>query len=288
MSKRHQHIEQLVKMIDQAEGIFDLPWRRSESRPINLSSMRPYRGINTLSLMVSQMVHDYKSPYWLTFKQALNMDGCVRKGEKGTKIIFYKPIPVEQRKDPDRKFIVRFTTAFNLDQIDGIDVKVEADQRLSTIQSFADARAFCANIPVPVEHGGDRACYIPSQDKILMPEEASFFDTPNATASQNYLATLLHEHIHGTGHSSRLDRFKGEYNIEARAKEELIAEAGAALLSIDLGITISVCDDHAQYLAHWKKHIKDDPNFLIQAISQAEKAIDVLTDYQTEMLMAAE
>lgn len=287
MSKRHQHIEDLLSLIDKAEGTFDLPWRKGNTRPVNLSSGRPYRGINTLTLMVSQMVHSFENSVWLTFKQALALGGCIRKGEKGSKIIFYKTIPEEQRKPDSNGFVIRFSTAFNISQIDGIDLPAIEDKP-GTIEAYAQARGFCDNIPIPVEYGGDMACYIPSHDKVLMPEESTFFDTDSGTASQHFLSTLLHEFAHGTGHKSRLDRFNKPRDLPTIAYEELIAEIAASLLSIDLGIETTICDDHAKYLASWKKIIKDEPNVLLRAASAAEKAIDVLQSYQVPIMVAAE
>lgn len=286
MTKRHDYIAELLDMVDKAEGHCDLPWRQRTTRPTNLSSLNPYRGINRINLMISQIVSEYRSGYWLTFKQALTLDGCVRKGEKGRKILFYRPIPEEKQKPEGPKFVIRYASVFNLDQIDGIGMP-DLEAKPQTIDPYERARAFCANVPVPVIHGDKGAFYSPSRDEIHMPAETDFHDTDSATASQHYLSVLLHEMAHSTGHKSRLDRFPAERTRESVAYEELIAEAAASLLSMELGIETTICEDHAKYLASWKSAIKDDPFVLIRAMSAAEKAIDVLNTYQVDELEAA-
>lgn len=286
MTKRHDYIAELLDMVDKAEGHCDLPWRQRTTRPTNLSSLNPYRGINRINLMISQIVSEYRSGYWLTFKQALTLDGCVRKGEKGRKILFYRPIPEEKQKPGGPKFVIRYASVFNLVQIDGIEMP-DLEPKPQTIDPYERARAFCANVPVPVIHGDNGAFYSPSRDEIHMPAETDFHDTNSATASQHYLSVLLHEMAHSTGHKSRLDRFPAERTRESVAYEELIAEAAASLLSMELGIETTICEDHAKYLASWKSAIKDDPFVLVRAMSAAEKAIDVLNTYQVDELEAA-
>lgn len=279
MTNRHQYIEDLLDMVEKAEGHAELPWRQHTQRPTNLSSSKPYRGVNRVNLMVGQLLKSYSTGYWMTFKQALDLGGCVRKGEKGRKILFYSPIPEEKQKPNGPTFVVRYASVFNLDQIDGIELQHEQNSE-TTLDAFETARTYCENIPVPVIHGPQGAFYSPSKDEIYMPPETDFFDTGTATASQHYLSVRLHELAHSTGHKSRLDRFSGERTIESVAFEELIAEAAASLLSLELGIETVICEDHAKYLASWKSAIKDDPSVLVRALSAAEKAIDVLNAYQ--------
>lgn len=229
--------------------------------------------------MIAQILLEYSSGYWLTFKQALSLDGCVRKGQKGRKILYYSPIPEEKQKPDGPTFIIRYASVFNLDQIDGIELP-SPDPKPQTFDPYEQARAFCANVTVPLIHGIDGAFYSPSRDEIHMPVETDFHDTESATASQHYLSVLLHEMAHSTGHKTRLDRFSGERTREGVAYEELIAEAASSLLSMELGIETTICEDHAKYLASWKSAIKDDPSVLVRAMSAAEKAIDVLNTYQ--------
>lgn len=286
MTNRHDYIAELLEMVDKAEGHCDLPWRQRTTRPTNLSSLNPYRGINRINLMIAQIVLEYSSGYWLTFKQALSLDGCVRKGQKGRKILYYSPIPEEKQKPDGPTFVIRYASVFNLDQIDGIELP-DLEAKPQTIDPHETARAFCTNIPVPVIHGDNGAFYSPSRDEIHMPAETDFHDTDSATASQHYLSVLLHEMAHSTGHKTRLDRFSGERTKQSVAYEELIAEAAASLLCLELGIEATISEDHAKYLASWKSAIKDDPFVLVRAMSAAEKAIDVLNAYQEQSMEQA-
>lgn len=284
MNNRHKHLDALIAKVKAAETTHDLPWHRGVHRPTNMSTGRAYRGVNTLNLLLAGFVREYETPYWMTFNQARKMDGMVRKGEKGTGIVFFKPI-IDPETGESRP-VIRFSTVFNIEQIAGIEAPA-MPERPSTHMALDTARAFAANIPVPVEHTGDMACYIPSKDKILMPPETSFFDTETACASQHYLSVLLHEQVHSTGHKSRLDRLASIGAKKDYAFEELIAEIGAALLGIDLGVAMTVRDDHASYLKSWQSAIGDDPAILMKAAAAAEKAIDLLTSYQSAEEIAA-
>lgn len=279
MNNRHAYIQDLLEMVEKAEGHCDLPWRQHTTRPTNLSSHKPYRGINRIALMVAQIKTDYQSGYWLTFKQALDLGGCVRKGEKGRKIVYYSPIPEEKQKPDGPTFVIRYASVFNIAQIEGVAIPLEPTKP-QTFDRYERARAYCANIPVPVIHGTDGAFYCPSRDEVHMPAETDFHDTDSATASQHYLSVLLHEFAHSTGHKTRLDRFSKERTVESVAYEELIAEAASALLSLELGIETTLIEDHAKYLASWQSAIKEDPFVLVRAMSAAEKAIDILNAYQ--------
>ena len=281
MKNRHDHLTNLINMIEKAEGIWELPWRRGETRPVNLATGRPYRGINTINLIVSQWFFEYETPYWLTYKQAQSQGGQVRKGERGTKILFYRQLDETEKPDQTQRFVTRYSTVFNFDQIDNVSLP-ELPQKDNSYSALTKARAFCESIPVPVIHDGSSAFYSPGRDEIHMPSEDSFFDTKDATGSEHYVSTLLHEMVHATGHKSRLDRFPSEFSRENRAREELVADIGSALLGIDLGVSASIRNDHAEYLAHWKSFIKDDPKCLQKAATQAERAIDWLFACQTK------
>ena len=281
MTKRHQYMQALLDMVASAKGHAELPWRKPTARPTNAASGRPYRGVNRVNLMVSQLSQGFGEGHWMTFRQAQKAGGAVRKGERGTKIIFYKRLEEDERKEGRPDFLLRTASVFNIEQIDGVDTP-DADTRPRTQGAYEAARAFCSNIPVALEHRAGRAFYSPAHDRIVMPPEADFRDTGSATASQHYLSVLLHELAHATGHKSRLDRFPAERTKETTAYEELIAESTAALLSLELGIEATLIPDHAQYLSSWQSVIAEDPGVLVRAMSAAEKAIDLLWSYQPD------
>lgn len=275
-------IDALVKSIAQevaaCDTVWQLPWRLPHALPMNAQSGRRYRGINVLNLSLTAQLRDYRKPYWLTFRQAIAMGGCVRKGERGTKIVFMKPLPVEE-SEPERH-VWRVWTVFNIAQINGLELPPPvspSDEHDRTYGDHAFTRRFLDCLETPVEHMDCTPCYIPAIDRINLPAESAFIDTRHLTASQNYLATLLHEHVHATGHPKRLARVSTSPPTPSDyAFEELVAEIGSALLARLLGLEQRIAEDHIAYLAHWQSLLDKEPNQLIRAASLAEKAIACL------------
>ncbi len=196
-------------------------WDSQPSLPMNLSTGKPYQGINVLILWSAGLSHGYTSPYWLTYKQAADMGGQVRKGEHGTRCVFYKPWESEEVNDAGEKetiqgAILKTFTAFNLDQIDGIEGPAREER--PAFEVLAAAEALLQHTPAPIIEGGHKACYIPSRDEIHMPARETFV-SPEA-----FYSTACHEMTHSTGHKSRLDRqFSTRFGDEAYAMEELVA-----------------------------------------------------------------
>jgi hypothetical protein len=151
---------------------------------------------------------------------------------------------------------------------------------LGPIQRIFDADRFFAVTGARIVHGGQEAYYRPSTDTIHMPDEALFTGTTTMTRSEAYFAVLGHEHIHWTGHGSRLDRNLKRFGKAERAAEELVAEIGSAFLCAELGITQDVRPDHAQYLASWLQLLKDDPKAIFAAAARASEAVSYLNGLQ--------
>lgn len=270
----------VIDALEQGVVPWHQPWKaKGQARPLSLSTGKPYRGINVWTLAITAMSRGYESPYWVTFKQAKERGGSVRKGEKGTAVVLWKPVA---RKDSDGEestyLLLRYYTVFNLDQCDGVTDPSEADDGEKPVFEPIDAAAEIGNgyTQVTVSYGGGRAYYRPATDTIQMPLPEAF-DTP-----EHFYGTLFHEQAHSTGHSSRLARTSlvepTPFGSEDYSQEELVAEMAAAFLCAEAGIDVNVAH-HAAYIATWLKVLKDDRKLLVRAAAQAQKAADyVLTD----------
>ena len=254
-----------------------LPWRRIGlgGRAVNAVSGHVYRGVNTVMLWAAADENGYSSSRWATFKQWSEKGAHVRKGEKGSQIVFFKTLDVPNRSNPAETVSIPFlraTHVFNVAQVEGFEDKAATITDKTNPIEAADA--FVAKSGADIRHGSDQAYYRPSTDEIVMPFRGQFIGDADM-ATQRYYSTLLHELTHWTGHKSRLDRLNN-YVGEGLAMEELIAELGAAFLCADLGVSNEPRDDHGHYLASWLRAIKSDPRAFFKAASAAEKACDFL------------
>lgn len=209
----------------------------------------------------------FDSPYWLTFKQAKELGGNVRKGEKGTQIIYYT---LWEKKDKETEEVekipmVKTFTVFNANQIDGIDFPSKQPAVVSDFERLAHIDQVVSNTGAVIEHHGLKAFFSPAANKIVMPKPERF------NSQFDYYATLTHELTHWTGHKSRLDRKFGAVKGNSDyAFEELVAELGSAFLMADLGVNGDV--QHDSYIASWISALKNDKRFIFKAASQASKA----------------
>lgn len=272
--------DSILASIDDA-GNWKPSWRSANNgRPINHVSKQPYNGVNILSCWVSQMVNNYSSQRWATYRQWAQLGGQVIKGAKGTPIIFYKQ--VDKTTDDGSYLLARSSHVFNLDQVEGIDLTKEPAapeltpaQRIAHIEDWVEAIRFDAII----NHSDEgRAYYHPSTDEITMPRFESFI------GPEHYYSTLAHELVHWTGSKHRLERATAAKGVDTAtyAKEELVAELGAAFLCADFGIEVETRDDHVSYLASWLKALKNDKRLIVTAASQASRAADLLNNIATE------
>ena len=210
------------------------------------------------------------------------------KGQRGSPIIFYKSVTkTEEHPNGEPEDIqipvMRFYTVFNADQVDGYDhVETGLANKTDLVARIEHADRFCARTRADIRHGGNAAYYHRTGDFIAIPDSAAFLDTPDATATENYYSTLLHELTHWTGAPHRLDRGKAKTNREHEryAFEELVAELGAAFLCAKLGITQTPREGHALYIKGWLQALKSDKAFVFKAAAQAAKATDYLNRLQ--------
>ncbi len=255
-----------------------LPWKKDWSTagtsiPMNAITERPYSGINIL-LFWSAAEKGYAKPRYLTFKQALEAGGNVRKGERGEKIYFYKQLQVTDKASGDERSIpmLRDYTVFNVAQCDNLPERIAngvyvAPRNLD--QRETDADDFIKTTGADFREGAGSPCYVPSKDFISLPPFGSF------NSQQAFYATSFHELTHWTGAKTRLDReLSTRFGSHGYALEELVAELGAAFLCAEFGF--DVVSRSAAYLDHWISACKANSRAIFTAASQASKAADYL------------
>ena len=219
---------------------------------------------------------------WLTYKQAHELGGQVRKGEKGTTIVYANSFTKKETSEDGEEFeqeiyFLKGYTVFNVEQITDLPEAYynKPAPRPEPFERIEKAESFFATIPAEIRHGGDRAYYSNSQDYIKLPAFESFRD------AESYYATLGHEIVHWTKHESRLNRdFKSKsWGDKEYAREELVAELGAAFLCAELGLTPEIRDDHAPYIQGWLKVLKEDKRAIFSAASHAQRSVDYIKEF---------
>lgn len=281
--------DKIIRDLEQGTRSWIKPWTTSSgpiaaARPLRHDGT-PYRGVNVLILWSEAIERGYTSATWMTYRQAQALGAQVRKGEHGATVVYAKTIE-RAEDDPDtgketveRIPLLRAYTVFNTEQIDGLSPQPEVQPTVIQPMSSRIDRvdAFIAATTATIVHIGNRACYIPSADRIEMPPYRQFIDTATSSAAEGYYATLLHELIHWTSPKHRCDRDIGKrFGDNAYAREELVAEVGAAFLCADLGIALEPRPDHAAYLASWLTVLKSDKRAIFAAAALAQKAVDWL------------
>lgn len=259
------------------------PWNRPWTDQHAAGSMRfpvrhngiAYRGINVIALWAAAAAKGYSNPMWMTYRQAQELGGQVRKGEKSSQSVFFKSIAKDDETGPDGKprkiWFAKNNAVFNVDQIDGLPDEYYSRTKpiLDESQRIAHCEEFFAATGARVVEGG--GCYYsPSDDKITM-VPFGYFKRPEL-----YYSTLGHEVIHWTKGPGRLDRDFGRkrWGDAGYAQEELVAELGAAFLAAELGIELEDREDHAAYIGSWLRELKNDKKYIFQAASHAQKAVD--------------
>ncbi|MBO9623951.1 MAG: DUF1738 domain-containing protein [Sphingomonas sp.] len=272
------------------------PWGRVEGGtpvpglPRNALTGRTYSGINILILWGAVIERGFPSQGWLTFKQALEAGGNVRKGERGTTVVYADRFTPEAEKARAREageearaipFLKRFTV-FNLAQCEGLRPGLAPEPvPLPEREIVPVAEEVIAASGVGFRIGGAKAFYVPSADYVQVPPQPAFFE------QVNYHRTCLHELTHATGHPSRLARnLSGAFGSRDYAREELVAEMGSAFLCAALGIVPTV--RHADYLGCWLDVLREDNRAIFRAAAHASKAADWLLSRHREWRAARE
>jgi antirestriction protein ArdC len=264
------------------------PWSADHAagritRPLRHNGI-PYKGINVIMLWSASVTKGYACPLWLTFKQAIELGGHVKKGESGELVVYANRITRTETDDKGEETereipFMKGYTVFNAEQCDGLPALYTAKAEppaLTPLQRIEHADRFFAATGADIRHGGTRAYYAEGPDYVQMPPFETFRD------AESHAATLAHEITHWTKHDKRLARDMGRvrHGDEGYAKEELCAELGAAFLCADLGITPEVREDHAAYIATWLKALQDDKRLIFTAAAHAQRAADYLHSLQ--------
>jgi antirestriction protein ArdC len=286
--------DQLIADIEAGAGTWRMPWYTlaDTGTPESVDGRR-YRGTNALWLALVGADQEWTSGVWATYVAWQRRGAQVRRGEKATPVLLWKPTTAKDRGRADgsddtdpatgRRLVARSYNVFAAEQVDGVDELLARQAERATgrdsVERIAAADAHLNGFPVEVIEGGNQACYQPGSDTIRIPT-IDRFHTPAA-----YYATRAHETVHATGHPSRLARTFGQrFGDRAYAAEELVAELGAAMWCAQAGISATTRTDHAAYLSHWLDILRDDPRSLITVASKAQAAVDYINDHTAHPL----
>lgn len=306
-NKNYEQYEQYVKQI--ADHFYNaiqennVPWEKEwsaqelqENSAHNPITKTVYQGMNTLTLDVIRMGKNYSSNAWITFKQAKDLGGFVRKGEKSTPISFFKMNITEEEKvvedkkgekriekEEKKRPIFRKSFVFNLDQIDGLSNETIKELKGIIKEEINLTREFATNeqcekilknskIPIIHTHNSNFAYYVPSTDKIHLPQKEQF------KSEGAYYSTALHELGHATGHKSRLNRtFGRDRKSPDYAKEELRAELYSYLQAKELGIDFNL-QNHQSYVKSWSRNLENKKEEIVMAVKDAIKIVSYVKD----------
>lgn len=282
-TKRDTYQEVTDRIIESLEsGVvpWDKPWNNIGGVARNLNSNRPYRGVNVFLTAMTAMSKGYSDSRWATFSGIKRAGGSVRKGEKGTLVILWKPI---EKKDKitgevtDKFLMLKGYTVFNVEQADFADgiLKPEVDEddlRAHDADEVAEAiiADYIERENLTLKRGGNSAHYSPMLDELAVPKPEQF------KTGEAFYSVSFHELVHSTGHESRLNRIEStSFGSDPYAMEELVAELGAAMISGVAG-TDSPIERSAAYIAHWLRQLRDDKKFVVQAAAKAQRAADLI------------
>lgn len=279
----------IVAQLEEGVRPWVQPWSGGNTagritRPLRHNG-EPYSGMNVLLLWSEAMAQGYAAPIWMTFKQASELGAHVRKGESSATVIYasrFTKTETDARGDEIERDIpfLRAYAVFNVEQIDGLPEHYyhKPAPISDPVERIESADTFFANAGADIRYGGSQAFYSPSTDHIQMPPFEMFRD------AASHVAVLSHEHIHWTAESDRVGRDLSRYSKDRseRAREELVAEIGSALLCADLGIVpeLEPRPDHAAYLGNWLKVLADDKRAIFQAAAHAQRAVNYLHTLQ--------
>ncbi|HRH03876.1 MAG TPA: zincin-like metallopeptidase domain-containing protein [Bacteroidia bacterium] len=275
--------QKVISDLEKGNLTWRMPWSSEHMaqnvvRPLRWND-EPYTGINILVLWATAAENGFKTPYWMTYKQAVSMKANVKKGEKGTFVVYADKITKQEQAENgelETKHIpfLKSYTVFNASQIEGLSdafYKTPEIMPLNNEKRIAELEQFFANTKADI-YTGLKASYNQTTDRIQMPPFENFYD------ANGYYATLAHEITHWTKHPSRLNRDFGrkKHGDEGYAKEELVAELGACFLGADLGFEPITKEEHAAYIQSWLSVLRNDKRFIFSAASHAQKAVEYL------------
>lgn len=289
----HQEVtDKIVNLLDDVDlNDYQPPFASlaTQGLPMNPTTDNHYQGVNILALWFNQQKRKFTSNHWATFKQWKEKGAHVRKGEKGSRVIFYKTLlKQEENSNGEHEEIkipmLRLFTVFNANQVDGYESHQTITPETDKVKRLELVDEFCQSTGADIRTGENEAYYAIADDYINMPETSMFLNTSQISATEHYYATLLHELTHWTGAKKRLDRpgITEKVKPEDYAFEELVAELGAAFLCAGHGITQTQPKNHTIYIKSWLKALKDDKAHIFKAAAQAARAVEYLNNFNKQ------
>lgn len=273
----------IIKDLEAGVAPWVKPWQTKSGgiMPRNYATKRYYSGINVVILWDSQMKHGYPTSEWLTYKQARAIGAQVRGGEKSTRVLYTNKLLVGEGEEEKLVGYMKMFYVFNVAQIDELThVNLIPQPEITPKERDSRAATFIRATNADIRHGGDHAFYRIKDDFVQLPELSAF------ESYGHYVATVLHELCHWTGHEKRLARdFKHRFGTKEYAAEELVAELGAAFLCAHLGVQGQL--RHAEYIKSWLELLKEDDRAVVTAASKASVAADYLRRFSEAMEEAA-
>ena len=271
----------IIQALERGTPPWVRPWSEDiDSMPVNASGRRPYKGINALLLALEASSHGYPLNRWLTYRQAVELGAQVRRGERGTTVVFWKlrkigvtadTFPSEHEPDLEERVVplLRAFTVFNVAQIDGVPAALLQMAPRHDWSPLERAEDILRGSGATIRHGGAQAFYSPTHDDIQLPPRQSF------SSAQLYYSTALHELSHWSGHPSRCNRQLGRrFGEDEYAAEELVAELSAAFLCAHCRMDGEL--RHASYLASWLRVLGNDKRAIFVASARAQQSADFL------------
>lgn len=294
-----QVTDTIIAHLEKGVVPWSCPWKTKSTfsfgMPFNHASGKAYQGVNIVLLWCAALQHNYQQSEWATFKQWSFKKEKIRKGEKGTMIIYYDTYEKEKDGEIEKVPFIKSSYVFNRCQLEShmqeedndddwdLLVDEEVANKKNSIQEIEAIEKFVENTDAWIENEDYGACYIGATDKIYMPYPMLFKVDENYSATDAWYATLFHELIHWTGHPKRLNRERHrKFGDKVYANEELIAEMGSAFLCSDFDISTRQYADQASYIAHWLKVLKENKYAIVKAASEASKAVGYLKGLQPE------
>lgn len=285
---RDEVVETIVALLEQGTNPFEQRWNIAgyNGLPLRVGG-QPYQGFNSFWLSITAMTQGFTAGHWMTFNQAKKLGGTVRKGEKSTLVVKYGTYIPNKDKLAVKKGVVsedcvrckylKVYPVFNASQIDHLpqeyyyrerkDLHQNADERYSYLEEFFAGQG------ASVSERGNVAAFLPVQDIIEIPEFSRF------KSAEHYYSTLAHEFTHWTGSEKRLGRIDlSNFGPEEQAREELVAELGAAFLSTHFGFRHTMMEEHASYIDGWLSVLQKDQNALFKAAAEAWQAFEYLVN----------
>lgn len=279
----------VIKALEEGTVIWKCPWNQV-GLPQNIITQKEYRGWNVFALNFHCRLNGYSSPYYITYKQAQQLGGTIKKGEKGIRITYWAAIAVKEKDQPKdtvetecrKRLVPKDYIVFNIDQTEGLEFPELSQERRSDAEKIhACGRVIdeMENKPL-IRYNGYDAHYNRLTDTVVVPS------LEKSTSNEEYYSTLFHEIAHSTGHETRLNRKElvktDGHGNQNYAKEELTAELTATFLCAITGIEQATLANSAAYIANWLTALKNDKTLVLKAAAQAQKAADYILNKRYE------